>query len=96
MTAEEYREQLREWREDGGRHSDETVQYWDEGLQGCLEQLGEERWMVLEQVAVAALDCNRVGVVEECLKRLLGAESPPSPSLPLQDNSATAASGSAG
>ena len=24
MTCEEYREQLREWREDGGRHSDEV------------------------------------------------------------------------
>ena len=24
MTGEEFREQLREWREDGGRHSDEV------------------------------------------------------------------------
>ena len=26
------------------------VQFWDEGLEGCVEELGEERWMVLEQV----------------------------------------------
>jgi len=72
MTGEEYREQLREWREDGGRHSDEVVQFWDEGLENCVDDLGEERWMVLEQVAVSALDCNRSEVVGECLERLIG------------------------
>jgi len=71
MAVEEFREQLREWREDGGRHSDEVVQFWDEGLEDCVEELGEERWMVMEQVAVAALDCNRKEVVEQCLARLL-------------------------
>jgi len=71
MTGEEFREQLREWREDGGRHSDEVVQFWDEGLEGCVEELGEERWMVLEQVAVAALDCSRGEIVADCLERLI-------------------------
>ena len=91
-SVEEFREQLREWREDGGRHSDEVweevitkklplvlylrenriiwgggnlnsekkellgslsfqvVQFWDEGLETAIDDLGEERWMVLEQV----------------------------------------------
>merc|ERR1712037_198643 len=71
MTCEEYREQLREWREDGGRHSDEVVEFWDEGLESSIDELGEERWMVLEQVAVAGLDCNRSEVVQECLERLV-------------------------
>ena len=32
-------------------HTDvQVVQFWDEGLEGCVEELGEERWMVLEQV----------------------------------------------
>merc|ERR1712147_513851 len=58
-------------REDGGRHSDEVVQFWDEGLETAIDDLGEERWMVLEQVAVAGLDCNRSEVVQECLERLV-------------------------
>jgi len=70
-SVEEFREQLREWREDGGRHSDEVVQFWDEGLETAIDDLGEERWMVLEQVAVAGLDCNRSEVVQECLERLV-------------------------
>lgn len=72
MSVDEFREQLREWREDGGRHSDEVVQFWDEGLEGSVDDLGEEKWMVLEQVAVAALDCNRVEIVGDCLNRLIG------------------------
>merc|ERR1719383_562316 len=71
-SVEEFRDQLREWREDGGRHSDEVVQFWDEGLEDCVDDLGEERWMVLEQVAVAALDCNRGEIVGDCLERLIG------------------------
>merc|ERR1712047_86966 len=70
-SVEEFREQLREWREDGGRHSDEVVQFWDEGLETAIDDLGEERWMVLEQVAVAGLDCNRSEVVQDCLERLV-------------------------
>ena len=28
----------------------QVVQFWDEGLEDCVEELGEERWMVMEQV----------------------------------------------
>ena len=38
------------------------VQFWDEGLEGCVEELGEERWMVLEQVL-----CSLAGSRTVCL-----------------------------
>jgi hypothetical protein len=33
------------------RHSDEIVQLWEEGMKEEIESIGEEKWMVLEQVA---------------------------------------------
>merc|ERR1719493_355002 len=71
MNVEEYREQLREWREDNSRHSDTIVSYWDHGLQTNTDQLGDEQWMVLEQVAVAGLDMNREDIVNSCLIKLI-------------------------
>jgi len=71
MSCEEFREQLREWREDGSRHSDEVVQFWEEGLDTSVEQFGDEKWMVLEQVTIAAIDMNRPDIVAECLGQLI-------------------------
>lgn len=71
MNIEEYRDQLREWREDNSRHSDTIVSYWDHGLQTNIDQLGDEQWMVLEQVAVAGLDMNREDIVNACLIQLI-------------------------
>jgi len=70
MSCEEQREKLRVWREDNSRHSDEIVSLWEDGLAEQVEQLGDERWMVMEQVAIAGLDMNRPDVVGECLARL--------------------------
>ena len=33
-----------------GSLSFQVVQFWDEGLETAIDDLGEERWMVLEQV----------------------------------------------
>lgn len=71
MNIEEYRDQLREWREDNSRHSDTIVSYWDHGLQTNIDQMGDEQWMVLEQVAVAGLDMNREDIVNACLIQLI-------------------------
>lgn len=71
MSCEEFKEQLREWREDGSRHSDEVVQFWEEGLDAFVEQFGDEKWMVLEQVTIAAIDMNRPDIVAECLAQLI-------------------------
>jgi len=71
MSSDEFRDQLREWREDGSRHSDEVVQFWEEGLDVFIENFGDEKWMVLEQVTVAAVDMNRPDIVAECLSQLI-------------------------
>ncbi len=48
------------------------VALWDSlvSAEACLEALGEEVFMVLEQVAVAAMDMHRRDVVDACLPRL--------------------------
>jgi len=70
-SSEEMREQLREWRDDGSRHSDEVVQFWEEGLDSAMDEFEDEKWMVLEQVTVSALDMNRSDIVTECLEKLV-------------------------
>jgi len=72
LSIDEMREKLREWREDNSRHSDDIVDIWDDGLDMVVEQLGDERWMVLEQIATAAMDTNRTDVVSDCLSKLIG------------------------
>jgi len=71
MTVDEVREQLREWREDNSRHSEEVVSFWEDGLSSGLEELGDEKWMVLEQVCVAGLDMNRPDIVNICFVKLV-------------------------
>jgi len=71
MSSEDCREQLREWREDNSRHSDEIIQFWEEGLELGLESFEDEKWMVIEQVTVAAMDTNRVDIVNQCMKKLI-------------------------
>ena len=70
-SGEEFRDQLREWREDNSRHSDEIIQYWEEGLELGVETFGDEKWMVVEQVTVAAMDMNRADIVHQCLLKLI-------------------------
>jgi len=73
FNIDETRDQLREWREDNSRHSDDVVDIWENGLDRHIEELGDERWMVLEQVATAGMDTNRSDVVAECLSKLISA-----------------------
>jgi len=61
---------LRQWREDGVRRSDAIVEIWEEFLSGDPSKLGDERYMVIEQVAVAAMDTHRTDIVDRCLGEL--------------------------
>ncbi|XP_068223077.1 ER membrane protein complex subunit 2-B-like isoform X2 [Palaemon carinicauda] len=70
LDWEEVRDQLRTWREDNTRHSEEVVDMWDYCLKHYKYKLGDERWMVEEQVAIAGLDCYRLDVAEPCLVSL--------------------------
>lgn len=70
MKFSEAKDLLRTWREDSVRSSDDVVDLWEALLQDAPHDLGEEKWMVLEQVAVAAMDCHREDIVDVCLKEL--------------------------
>jgi len=69
-SFEEVRDELRAWREDNSRRSDEVLERWSDVMAAQVARLGDERWMVEEQVLVAALDCHQMAVAEECLASL--------------------------
>lgn len=46
------------------------VEYWEEILYDHLDSLGDEEWLVLEQVFIAALDCHNMEVANFCLSKL--------------------------
>ena len=65
------REYLRTLREDNVRSSDDVVDIYDAFIRDCNgSDLGDERWMILEQVVVAAFDTHRTDIVDDCLKEL--------------------------
>ncbi|KAK8728976.1 hypothetical protein OTU49_008911 [Cherax quadricarinatus] len=70
LDWEEVREQLRAWREDNTRHSEEVIDMWEYCLKHYKHKLGDERWMVEEQVVVAGLDSYRLDIAEHSLVAL--------------------------
>merc|ERR1711974_204659 len=69
-SVEDARELLRSWREDVVRRSEDVISIWEEILCDAHADLSDERWMILEQVAVAAMDVYRRDIVTDCLKQL--------------------------
>lgn len=70
QTFEEVRKELRQWREDNIRNSEDVVDKWVDSLQYDKSRLADERWMVEEQVFISALDVNRLDIAEKCLNSL--------------------------
>ncbi|VDN18681.1 unnamed protein product [Gongylonema pulchrum] len=66
----EARNILRKWREEHVRRSEETVEIWEFVLSRHPRDLGDELWLVYEQVCIAALDTARADVVVECIRAL--------------------------
>ncbi|KAE9416813.1 hypothetical protein Angca_004029, partial [Angiostrongylus cantonensis] len=64
------RRQLREWRERNSRRSEEIVELWEHVVSRSLSFLGDELWIIYEQVCVAALDCARLDLAGECISAL--------------------------
>lgn len=75
MGWSDVRNLFRKWRDDNERKSDDVMQLWDVILCDKQNKLGNERHLVLEQVMIAALDCNRIETAEDCI-RILTAEFP--------------------
>ncbi|XP_034941115.1 ER membrane protein complex subunit 2-like [Chelonus insularis] len=71
LSWTEARDLLRTWRENSERKSREIVELWEMVLMDKMEQLGNEKYLVLEQVCVAALDSYRLPLAEYCIKLLM-------------------------
>nr|CAH7759452.1 unnamed protein product [Callosobruchus chinensis] len=63
-------DRLRLIRENNERASREVVEIWDSVISKNLENLGKERYVVLEQICIAALDCFNLGIAEQCIREL--------------------------
>jgi len=64
---QEAREKLRKWREQNERKSDEIVDLWMTSLGSKVSKAGDEKWMIIEQVAIAALDVHNYGVADDLI-----------------------------
>ena len=69
LTTSERCEQLKLWRENNSRRSDEVIEHWEEGLRDEVDNF-DEKWMILEQVSIAAMDTYRPDIVDVTLCRL--------------------------
>ncbi|CAG7838158.1 unnamed protein product [Allacma fusca] len=67
---QEAREKLRKWREQNERKSDEIVDLWMTSLGSKVSKAGDEKWMIIEQVAIAALDVHNYGVADDLILKL--------------------------
>lgn len=70
IDFENARLKMKKWREDIDRNSEEIVEYGECLIAEYASKLGDELWVLYEQVFVAALDCYRIDLAEECLAAL--------------------------
>ncbi|CAH8613456.1 unnamed protein product [Heterobilharzia americana] len=64
-------DELRAIREGGLRENERVVDLWKLSLSDCINKLGYEKYSILEQVFIAALDVGDEDLACECLDRLL-------------------------
>jgi tetratricopeptide (TPR) repeat protein len=64
-------EKLRKHREENYRSHDEIIELWTKILsKHNLSSLGDEKWLILEQVFKSALHCSQQSIADECLGQL--------------------------
>jgi tetratricopeptide (TPR) repeat protein len=63
-------DKLRTWRENNDRKSREIVEIWMRNLELNIQKFGKEKPLVLEQVCIAALDCNKLVIAQKCIQEL--------------------------
>jgi len=69
-NIDDAREYLRTLREDNVRSSDDVIELYEEFISDGTNEFGDEKWMVLEQVVIAAFDTHREDIAEDCIKEL--------------------------
>ncbi|XP_032815121.1 ER membrane protein complex subunit 2 [Petromyzon marinus] len=70
VTWEEMRDKLRKWREENCRNSEQILEVGEELINEHASRLGDDIWIVYEQVCIAALDCSRLDLAVHCLRQL--------------------------
>ncbi|CAH0775705.1 unnamed protein product [Bemisia tabaci] len=73
MNLTEARTILRRWREENVRKSQSVVDIYETVVGPKIHKLGDEKYLVLEQVTVAAFDCHRMELARQCLGQLSNA-----------------------
>ncbi len=64
-------EKFRKYRDENYRAHDEIVQLWATTLsKHNLSSLGDEKWLILEQVFKSALHCSKQFIARQCLEQL--------------------------
>jgi tetratricopeptide (TPR) repeat protein len=64
-------EKLRQYRDENSRSHDEVIELWMKILsKSKLSSLGDEKWLILEQVFKSALHCSQETIADECLEQL--------------------------
>jgi tetratricopeptide (TPR) repeat protein len=61
---------LRTWRDENMRKSQDILEIWENIVCASINKFGDEKWLVLEQVCVAALDCHNILVASNCIAAL--------------------------
>ncbi|XP_074593201.1 ER membrane protein complex subunit 2-like [Brevipalpus obovatus] len=69
ISLKESREMLQKWRENNTRCPEKVRDLWYHGLNKC-DSIGDERWLIIEQVCVAAMDLYDSKLIKECLSLL--------------------------
>ncbi|KAL2084627.1 hypothetical protein ACEWY4_020145 [Coilia grayii] len=70
VTWEDMRDKLRKWREENYRNSEQIVDVGEELINEHASKLGDDVWIIYEQVMIAALDCCRDDLAWSCLQEL--------------------------
>jgi tetratricopeptide (TPR) repeat protein len=64
-------EKLRKYRDENYRLHDEIIELWTDVLSNRnLSSLGDEKWLILEQVFKSALHCSKQPIALQCLEQL--------------------------
>uniref|UniRef100_H0ZPS1 ER membrane protein complex subunit 2 n=3 Tax=Australaves TaxID=3073809 RepID=H0ZPS1_TAEGU len=70
VTWEDMRDKMRKWREENYRNSEQIVDVGEELINEYASKLGDDIWIIYEQVMIAALDCSRDDLALFCLQEL--------------------------
>ena len=71
LNWDEARDTLRKWRDANSRNSEEVVELGERLIRKYASKLGDELWLVCEQLFIAALDICRYDVADMCLEKLI-------------------------